>query len=418
MAWWSNAERLFESVIHLFTDLWNVFRSTVLWIFGDDKPEIPDSTVQRLLEAMLIEFNKGTVLSRANMVTFNNGDAMLSSVQMHRVGMVAFQKHPWAASLGLDACVWTTARWMAPTLESWKQSIIDFFVGLGSFHGSEAAASALAPLGTALGGGKDIFGHDGPNYWTGSLALPMIVQHENAAIIAYNVPAKQREFSGTQTHAWFPKDRFDETRKQDASDGTWFFGRKDTIDVDTAKKVGSGYVALFSAHRCDWTNEDGNAWNGKEILASGGSNIYVCMVGNEAEFGTFDVFVQKILAAHLNISGVGSANGLECTFDVPDKGRLELFYDDAKGRFDGEDLAVDEFPRFENRYVRSSRDGEVDWQSRKYQFVHSPTGLTVTHDLDRLDRVLTRQSDPGPKKRAGQRRLLDGSLTPVRRTSR
>jgi hypothetical protein len=62
------------------------------------------------------------VLSRANLVTFNNGDAMLSSAQMHQVGSLSFQKQPWMASLGCDACVWTTARWLRPTGgESLKQ---------------------------------------------------------------------------------------------------------------------------------------------------------------------------------------------------------------------------------------------------------------------------------------------------------
>src|SRR5262249_28825208 len=148
---------------------------------------------------------------------------------------------------------------------------------------------AETPALQALGKGSDLFGHDGPNYWTGSLALPLVVQHENAAIIAYDLPSLQRSVSGFSTHAWFPREMFDETRKQDSSGGTWFFGRKDNIE--NGSKVGSGYVALFSAIGADWTNEDGNAWNGKEIKTKPpgvdvlrGSNIWICVVSSEMEY--------------------------------------------------------------------------------------------------------------------------------------
>ena len=67
---------------------------------GDGKPKIPDSALQQVLEKILVAFNQGAVLSRPNMVTYNNGDAMLSSVQNHLVGLMAFQKHPWEACLG------------------------------------------------------------------------------------------------------------------------------------------------------------------------------------------------------------------------------------------------------------------------------------------------------------------------------
>ena len=52
---------------------------------------------------------------------------------------------------------------------------------------------------------------------------------------------------------------FDETGHRDKDGGTWFFGRKDTVDAATGEPTGnSGYVALFSALRATWTDEPGN----------------------------------------------------------------------------------------------------------------------------------------------------------------
>jgi hypothetical protein len=262
----------------------------------------------------------------------------------------------------------------------------------------------------------------------------MIVQHENAAIIAYSIPDEQRNFSGAKTHAWFPKAMFDETSKENASDGTWFFGRKDSVDACTGERLGSGYVALFSAREADWTNESGNAWNDKEIMASGASNIWICVVGNEHDFGSFESFRKQILAAHLNISGVGSLNPLECSFDIPGAKsspgtapRLELFYSTKTGRFAGEDLQLDSFPRYENRYIqqitgsglRPRVEGifignAVAFGSRAYTIVHAPTSLTLEHNLNAPSRSHTAQRDARVVAKQKELRLRDGSLTTVR----
>jgi hypothetical protein len=393
------------------------------------------------------------VLSSANIVTFSNGDAMLSSVQNHIPGQTAFQKQPWMANLGCDACVWTTARFMSPDIGSYLSAWGRFFKDLGLLHLHEAAADVIeTPVVQAFGKG-DLFGHDGPNYWTGSLALPMIVQHENAAIIAYNLPALQRSVSGFSTHAWFPKERFTETRKQNANGGTWFFGRKDHLQDGV--KVGSGYVALYSAIEADWTNESGNNWNDKEIMTKppganvlAGSNIWISVVGNEQQFADagdgkqFDAFCDEIQNAYLHVSGVGSVYDLECSFDIPRAKspagrtpRLELFYgaDTKTGRFAGDNLQLDNFPRFENQYVtqtvttgpsgggiRPQVEGftttnAVGFGSTGYRITHPATSLTLDHDTAKPARGHSAQPD-APLPKARPRRLQDGVLAPVRRS--
>lgn len=418
---------------------------------GDKKPQIPDTVLQHLLEKMLVAFNKGTVLSTANIVTYNNGDAMLSSVQNHLPGFTAFQKQPWMANLGCDACVWTTARFMSPDLGSYLAAWGRLFKDLGLLHLHEAAADLIETPALQLFGKGDLFGHDGPNYWTGSLALPMIVQHENAAIIAYDLPEVQHSISGFSTHAWFPKQKFDDTRKQNANGGTWFFGRKD--HVQDGVKAGSGYVALFSATEADWTNAPGNNWNDKEIMTKPpgvnllkSSNIWISVVGNEKQFNDagdgkqFDAFCDEIRNAYLNVSGVGSLNELECSFDIPRASapagkspRLELFYDSKTGRFAGDNLQLDKFPRFENRYttqmvatgpsgsgLRPQVEGfttvnSVGFGSSGYTITHPITGLTLDHDTVGPTRRHTSQQDAAQQK-ARSKRLRDGSLVPIRRS--
>jgi hypothetical protein len=244
--------------------------------------------------------------------------------------------------------------------------------------------------------------------------MPMVVQYERASIIAYNLPNDVRLASDATTHAWFPKAQFDETDQVDASGGTWTFGRKD-----------DGFVALFSARKTRWTNEDGNLWNDRELLAEGGSNIWICHIGNTTLFRpsarsgaheAFEVFKKETMAAYLTISGVGSWNQVHASFDIPraqarngNSPRLELFAGDHKGRFAGEDLVLDEFPRFENRY------GTVAWGDRRYRFLHEQTGLYLSHDLDTPRREHNHQLDTSVANQARARRLRNGSLTAVRR---
>lgn len=398
----------------------------VTGLFGDDddeKQKISETVLQELLEKMLAAFNDGTVLSRANIVTYNNGDAMLSSVQNRLPGKTSFQQQPWMASLGLDACVWTSCPLLSPNFGSYTKSWERFFgdIGLLQFH--EAALDLLAPpVVQYLDKGSDLIGSDGPNYWTGSLALPMIVQFENAAIIAYDLGGVQREISADATHAWFPREMFDEVDRQASNGGSWFFGRKDSFDpMASSKRIGSGYVALFSAREADWTEE--GYWKDKEISVDGSTNIWVCLVGNEKTFSSFEAFKSATRDTYMNISGLGEPGQLECTFDIPDpqrkrngqsSRRLELFYSDRKGRLDGADMQLDDFPRFENRYIQTRVGGppsSVDFGNSSYTIWHPSTELTLIHDVDHVMRVHTKQDEAGVVHKLEERRLVDSRLT-------
>lgn len=415
--------------------------------FGDKKKKhIAESSLQKALDQLLIQFNQGSVLSRANIVTHSIGDAMLSSVQNHLPGQFSFQKQAWQATLDTDACVWTTAPFTKTDTGSLARGWLEFLKDLGELRPLNAFLDIGVQIGPVDSELIDQFSDDGPNYWLGSTALPMVVQHERAAIVSYNLSNKERTISAAATHAWFPRDQFDDIDQQDAAGGTWTFGRR-----------GQGFIALFSARKVSFTTD--GEWAGKELKADGGANIWICHIGNQELFTpplspqqagamnqpdyltrkAFEIFKQETTQAYLNISGVGSWNQLEASFDIPRatapdgrSPRLELFHGDGVGRFAGHDLQLDEFPRYQNQYVnnvefvfqpagglspqiqRARKDNTVAWGSRSWTFAHEPSGLYLTHDLDRPSREFNRQSTTAAAT-LGARRLVDGSLTTVRR---
>jgi|GEM_PF-3269904 len=400
-----------EGLVNLIGDIGAMIFSGLesAWaaLTGDDppEPEIPESALQSAWEAMLTTFNGGSALTRANIRLYSVGDAMLSSVQNHRVGQISAQKQSWMASLGCDACVFTSAP-MVPGGSTTTTSV-EVVKHLFSLEGMRAVFDVAA----ALEVGADDIRDEGLRPWGGSICLPKVVQHQGAAIIAYEFGAKQEVFSSTPTHAWFPCEFFDEVVPAPVHDGwlperggggTWVFGRKD-----------DGYVALCSARKVRWVRDDrfrddpdpltdGTIGQGRptftELLAENGSNIWVCAIGNRERDGAFASFCARIEQSYLHFSGVGELGQLQCTFDRPAPlhareraFRLELFFDDNVARVDGTNLEIDEFPRFEGPYVRGRAVGRVDWGERRYTIHHDATALVLSHDLDRVTRTFNEE---------------------------
>lgn len=129
---------------------------------------------------------------------------------------------------------------------------------------------------------------------------------------------------------------------------------------------------------------------------------------------------------------------LHCSFDIPRaqapagrSPRLELFYDSLTGKFAGDEIPLDDLPRFENRYARQmvttgpSGGGlrpqvegfrevkSVEFGSTGYRIEHPATGLFLEHDTTTPTRRANAQDDL--KKSAAKQRLEAGSLAPFRR---
>jgi hypothetical protein len=374
-----------ESIVGVLEDVTSFVASAFnaitnfLGITEDEPPKIPKSKLREVFEQMLSAFNAGSILSRANLVTYSNGDTLLASVQRHRVGQIAFQKHPWQATLDCEACVWTSSPLLAPELTSGANAFGRFLGDLAALRPTEA----LFDLPLPAVGLTQPFGHDGLTYWTGSLSLPFVAQDGAALIATYDMPSLQTASSAAMTHAWFPREKFSAWNQLDASGGTWTFGRKD-----------EGFVALFSAVPVRWNEDHGSAWLGKELRADGSRNAWICVVGNEHEYGTYENFMQTVLASPLSIVGVRTARPLRCEFAAPAivSGRVQrrrLAVEHATGvvTLDGDPLEADGFARFENRYVTSNPGGSVKWGARSYEIRHGPTGRFLRHDLSAATRI-------------------------------
>jgi hypothetical protein len=155
--------------------------------------------------------------------------------------------------------------------------------------------------------------------------------------------------------------------------------------------------------------DHGRPWKDNELIAKGARNILILQVSSKANFGSFSKFAEVVSNARIHISGlafvtageaVGAGGGLvagglsgaasgaevagatgaiiggiaaaiggalfggkaaaedfECSYDIQSADRLELHYDDDKVRFAGRPLSDDNFPRFENPFIKCAHVG-------------------------------------------------------------
>jgi hypothetical protein len=268
-----------------------------------------------------------------NIYTYKTPDYMLSTAQDYRKGYGGDQQHIWQATLGADAVCFTT-------------------------HPAKIEGVT-------------------PNYWAGSGLLPRAAQYKNVSIVVHNIekiPALYVPIRHFYTHAWLPKDKFDEVVEKDG----WIFARK-----------GAGYLALRSQHPYFWREDVPQGQSklagknllardaviharpedvGREILVDGARNIWICQMGREAEDGAFADFMDKVSAAELVF------NGMNVRFRSPGNGLIRFGWKGALS-VDGVEINLGVYRRYDNPFVqadfnsdeiRVTADGRklvLDWNS-------------------------------------------------------
>ncbi len=263
--WWSQGAYFHPDTIaltHRMLTTWGLWGRPE---FGQIAPlrHVPPALLPGLAST-LSPLSEGSVLGPVHLVGWRAPEALLTSAQSYRPGQVGFQQHAWQATLGLDACVFTTA--------------------------------------------PATMGRDGPGEWTGSASLPRVVQVENAAVILYNPGGLVRTLFPGATHAWFPRAAFDEVVERNG----WVFGRKD-----------DGYVALWSARPLAWAQL--GPYADKEVFATGHRNAWACRVGRRADDGDFADFMDAVLQGPIALAGDldgGPSDPLEVTWAAPGVGTL------------------------------------------------------------------------------------------------
>jgi hypothetical protein len=317
MLWWGMGAYATRETIVLsrrMIETWGLWGNPYFQMLAPARG-LPEALLPPLADALSV-YTEGLVLAPANLYAYRTPDAMLSSVQSYRKGQVGYQQHAWQATLGMDAVVFTTA--------------------------------------------PGTNGHDGPNEWTGSGSLPRVVQVAGAALVLYNPSLTQRAIFPPLTHAFFPRAAFDEV----VDSGSWTFARKD-----------DGYVGLFSAQPFVWQTQ--GAFAGREIVAPGARNAWVCVVGRRAEDGPFADFVARLEAAAIASLGSGNAapgDPLSVRFDAPGIGVLEMAWT-GEPTLNGGPIPVSDFPRFENPYC------QAPFGARTLRIDFAGANLLHDHDL-------------------------------------
>ena len=238
----------------------------------------------RLLEKDLTRNTREEV----NLYTFKTPDYLLSTAQDYRQGYGGDQQHIWQATLGSKAVCFTT------------------------HPGHKENTSA--------------------GYWVGSGNLPRVAQHKNVLITCYQISKMPGLYMTNQlffTHAWFPKDEFDEVRELKG----WIFGKK-----------GDGYIALTSQNQTHWqtTGEDKD----REIIADGLRNIWICELGRAADNGPFANFVEQISASLLKF------RGQSVTYQSPSQGKMQFGWKSPL-RIEGVATSLSDYPRYHNPYCQA-----------------------------------------------------------------
>ncbi len=138
-----------------------------------------------------------------------------------------------------------------------------------------------------------------PDYWSGCTTLPRVIQYRNVMSLTF-----QPSEAAWMTHCFFEQDRFDEVRYE----GNWAFCR-----------VAEGYVAIYSQH--GFTLGDRGQYAGRELVCVAEENTWLVECGRQADWGTFDAFVEAIVDADLRPVEGGLA------YDSPSVGRFVTGWD-------------------------------------------------------------------------------------------
>jgi len=148
------------------------------------------------------------------------------------------------------------------------------------------------------------------------------------------------------THAWLPKDKFDEVVESDG----WIFARK-----------GDGYLALRSQNPYFWNEPHApqmeemefeksrriNAEDvGREAIVRGKQNIWVCQMGSKTENGEFASFMESVSAAEI------SFDGMTVQYLSPGNGMIKFGWDQLLS-VDQIEVQLNHYRRYENPYSQT-----------------------------------------------------------------
>ncbi len=268
----------------------------------------PRASIADVADSLSI-ITEGSAYTRGNLYTYRNRDAMLSSVLNHRPGQLSFQGHNCQATLSMCATVFTSHPSAGLGID---QAIAE---AAGTIGGGLLGLAVAGPVGLVVGAivgnrvlNKDVTllpsDSDGPDWWTGSSPSrgssrwgtpPSSPTTRKPFSLRWPATALMRGFRWMrsipihrpQSRAPHSLANTRSSRNANVSSGASIFGK--------AKDGGGGYVALYSGQKPVVTTE--GDWARKEIVAEGKRNIFIIQIGNADEFGSYEMFKERVVNA-------------------------------------------------------------------------------------------------------------------------
>ncbi|MFX0098445.1 MAG: hypothetical protein ACFFCS_02615 [Candidatus Hodarchaeota archaeon] len=326
-------------------DTWNMWNEPFFEYIGKLHLLIPRTrNLGEFTKKFEIETNR-TILGEVHKVTYRTKDYMLSTAQDYRKGGRGNQHHIWQATLSPDAVVFTkNPGYLLYGLKRNQLDLSDFKIG----------ASA-----TSAASGLQFANVRPPNYWAGENRFPRAAQYKNLVIAIYNINFKKAIGERAVydfTHAFFPRWAFDAVEEHEG----WIFGKR-----------GNGYIGLFSAFPPQWNDPDSPFCH--DVVAWNGTNTWICMLGNDKQYGSFEDFIRLVYTSPLRVS----SSNLKVEFDAPSIGKVEFSW---SGPFlvDGTEISLRHEKRVDNPWCT------VDFNTTRYEINYK--GRKLLLDLDTLER--------------------------------
>ncbi len=236
-----------------------------------------------------------TAMTQVDIHTKKTEDYVLSCAQDFRKGRMGYQQHPWTASLGGRAVVFTT-----------NPASLEY--------------------------------QNRPNRWAGNLCLPKAVQHENVLFCIYRTLPDFVDY--LQSHLYFPKGEMDEVVEEKG----FLFGRK-----------GNAYIAVTSLNDGYWEPKDAAMFRhvygekGQEMfekakdyeyIVQGHANVWAVEMGSKKENGSFEAFRSAFEEGALQ----GDTHVF--TYTSPSFGNMACGWG-KELKINGEEVVIHGYPRYD-----------------------------------------------------------------------
>lgn len=255
-------------------------------------------------DAPSVEAPDFTAMTQVDILTRRTPDYVISCAQDFRRGKMGYQQHPWTASLGGKAVVFTN---------------------------SPASAEY----------------ENRPNRWAGNLCLPKAALHGRALLCIYRIIPDFVDY--LYSHLYFPCHEMDEVVERDG----FLFGRR-----------GNGYIAVRSLLPAGWEEKDPALFrvlypqNAQEAYekagryeynAQGHANVWAVEMGSRAEDGSFEAFIDSFADAEL------TGDSHHCAYRSPHEGLMTFGWNQPL-TVDGQAVPLHDYPRYDNAFCRASFD--------------------------------------------------------------